>query len=81
MSLAADWFRQISDPDDRVAREQAIRQAGPILEILKDLLTNRLRTASQMREASYEHPSWAYLQAHRNGRIEDLEYVIKLLTL
>lgn len=81
MTLAADWFRQTSDPDDRKTREQAIRQAGPILEILKDLLTNRLRGVSQMREAAYDNPSWAYLQAHRNGRIEDLEYVIKLLTL
>lgn len=81
MALASDWFRKTSDPDDKKATEQAIRQAGPVLEILRELLTNRLRNISRPKEETYTNPSWAYFQAHRNGRIEDLEYVIKLVTL
>jgi hypothetical protein len=81
MGLAIDWFRKISNQEDKKATEQAIRQAGGVLEILKDLLETRLRSISKTNEDDYDSPSWAYLQAHKNGRIQDLEYVIRLLTL
>ena len=81
MPLATDWTKRCDSPEDKAATEQAIRQAGPILEILRETLVSRAESIKKTDEKDYTKASWSHFQAHRNGRHEELDYVIKLLTL
>lgn len=45
----------------------------------RKVLARRLEDFHQPKPSDYDNPSWAYLQAHRNGQEEMLLEVIKLI--
>jgi hypothetical protein len=58
------------------------RRNDPVLLRLIQLTKQRIEDikASERREQSYENASWAYLQSHRNGRAQELDYLLNLLS-
>jgi hypothetical protein len=51
-----------------------------VLDRLKEIVYNTIKE-SEIKTNDYSSPSWAYLQAHQNGRREALEEIIKLITV
>ena len=67
------------DVEDREAFEQEFRNSN-IPGVLKNILEEKLEN-TKMRRHDYRDPSWAYRQAHENGRAEVLEEIIEILTI
>lgn len=56
--------------------------ANPILlELMAHLKERKESLEAQDRtEDTYDKASWSHLQAHRNGRAQELHYIIQLLS-
>lgn len=76
--MGVEWYFGCANEDDRERRRDVVLSSYSILKVLKEYLTNKKDTLS-MREEDYDVAAWAYLQAHRNGRIDELDRLIKLI--
>lgn len=78
--LGADWFRGV-DEKDKLDREIAVKNAKAILDIILRLAQSRRNSLERVAMTDYDSPAWAYREAHKNGRKEELDYFCKLLNL
>ncbi len=79
--IHSDWIRNLPE-SERAEFEKALRNNGFILNRLIDILYERLGSVdrAEINREQYESPSWAYWQAHQNGRREGLTEVLSLLS-
>lgn len=76
--MGVEWFFGCSTEEERSRRREIVLSSYSILKVLKEYLENKKNTLS-MREEDYDVAAWAFLQAHRNGRIDELDRLIKLI--
>lgn len=76
--MAVEWYFGCANETDRERRRDVVLSSYSILKVLKEYLENKKETLS-MREEDYDVAAWAFLQAHRNGRVEELDRLIKLI--
>ncbi len=78
--LSAHWLKNIRDPKKREDAEKTILNStialGRLREILEDFEQEVLK--EEVSEENYDKASWAYLQAHRNGKKQALRTIKKL---
>lgn len=80
--LGMDWYQNAKSPEEKEKVKTLILNSEPLLELLRGILENRkIGGMAAFTEKNYENSNWAHLQAHRNGRLEEIEYMIKMLTL
>jgi len=80
--IPSDWIKHINqDQGKREDFEKTVRNSFLVLSRLKDLLDEKIDQTrlSETRENNYTDPSWAYLQAHRNGKMEGFLKIRELL--
>lgn len=74
---ATIWYTKTID-------EASMKRASvdPVLKRLLEILKQRRDEieTSERREQAYEDSSWAYRQAHKNGRLQELTSLITLLS-
>lgn len=74
---ATIWYTKTID-------EATMKRASvdPVLRHLLKILKQRIDDLeqSERREEAYEDSSWAYRQAHKNGRLQELTSLINLLS-
>lgn len=82
VKIGIDWLRYAKGEEEKQKIRDLVVNSEPILKLIKDILEER-RTANmqEFTEKNYENASWAHLQAHRNGRLEEIAYLIKLMTI
>lgn len=72
------WY---NDPD---ITEELMKNAAfnPVLKRLVQILKDRKEQLEALprSEDSYDSPSWSHLQAHRNGRAQELQFILQLLS-
>ena len=78
-SLSVEWYRGCNSDDARKTRKGLVSSSPPVREVLEDIANSRRDDLLRLREADYNAGSWAYLQAHRNGRLEELDRLLELL--
>lgn len=80
--MQTDWFRRL-DGVSKDERRELIEAHAPALEILKQILEDRLSESvtKQQSAAAYGSPAWPYEQADANGQQRSLKYVLSLLDL
>lgn len=79
MALKTIWTK---NPAEKQPMEHALREA-PIIVRLKQIILDRL-TELETREINvdnYKDNSWSHIQAHINGRKQELYYTLNLLDL
>jgi hypothetical protein len=80
--MISDWTRHLhSEQKDDFAR--TIRSSTVALNRLRDLVSeyeNELDRI-ELKLDTYDTPSWAYKQAHINGRRQELQRIKSLVTL
>jgi hypothetical protein len=79
--LGTDWYRQDKSQEERDATTQAVASAKGILDMLLARALARKAEVANTSQADYTSPSWSHLQAHKNGRLEELDYFIKMIDL
>lgn len=80
--VSLEWFQHCESDAEKIEFEKTLRNNGFVLDKLIRILENRLQSIDrdEMSRNSYDSPSWAFLQAHQNGRREGLTEVLSLLS-
>lgn len=73
--MLVEWLK---DADNKGRAEKEIKNS-PALDHLLRILNVRLSETLAVSQRDYSDASWAYLQAHNNGRAEVLRELIKLV--
>ncbi len=77
-NLASEWFVGLTDEEKEDLR-QYLKNSTRMFDLLKNMIQKRYDVASSVKDTDYDSASWAYKQAHRNGKLETLEDLYKLL--
>lgn len=78
-NLNLRWTKGL-DEGKKDSVENLIRNSHIVLSRLRDIIEEDLRDLNKAREADYENPSWAFLQAHQNGKQEYARQLLSLLS-
>jgi len=83
MSLVANWTSHLKDPEERKRFSTYIYSSRSILDRLKTIVNEMQEELDQKEtnEEQYDSPSWAALQADRNGFRRALRRIHKLINL
>lgn len=85
MPLPIQWTADIAnDAEAKVAFEENVLRNRDILDRLMDIIVQRENSLirKSISSSTYSsNPSWAYEQAHVNGRLEEIQNLKQLLTL
>jgi hypothetical protein len=74
------WFEGLDKTDQKNFTELLKTYVNdPVLRQLKVVLTQRLKELKNTQTQDYDKPSWSHYQAHKNGQIQDVEFVLSLL--
>lgn len=81
--LQTIWLKHLSDPDHRENLEKTIRNNSVLFKRVLDILAEMEQSilSEERTKTQYETPSWAYLQAHKNGSLETLKKLKDLFSL
>ena len=81
-NYGTEWFiyGKANTPEEKEALKKAIVGANYILGILKSIIVARKKAIGNVKESVYATDNWAYLTAHRNGRHEELDHMLNLLS-
>lgn len=78
-NISTEWYHRCKGRDEEQTRKNLVESSTPILAVLKSLVDQRKLELLSTRETDYDVPGWPYLQAHRNGRLEELDRLSNLL--
>lgn len=77
--MQTKWFRG-KNPAEQAELRSLFNNSEKILDLLSDLCYNSIIELESARiNSDYDSPSWAFKQAHLNGKIEALKEVRLLL--
>jgi hypothetical protein len=76
--MQIQWFSNLKDPKDKEAFKQYLLGSQKLLDRLKEICYNRIQDRGNTKESDYDSPSWAYLQADRNGYVRAYQEILKL---
>lgn len=78
--IQSEWLKYAKGEEEKEGTKQTVLNADPAFAILRKLLEDRRRAVPSITEKEYERADWAALQAHRNGRMQEIDHLLKLLT-
>lgn len=81
--MLPQWTHHLKDPEEKKRFRSYIYNSKGVVDRLLEMLNQREEeiNAKEMDEESYDSPSWAALQADRNGRRRELRWMKQLITL
>lgn len=74
------WFKGVPAEDVESVKSQLIGDKKT-LDKLSEILYNIVTSTEEVRFTDYDTPSWSHKMAHRNGKIEALRSIIRLISL
>lgn len=78
--IPIDWIKKEKTPEGKKKVEGVLRNSVLALSIVYKLLEDKEKDLNSVKASDYENPSWAYLQAHKNGKLEQLQELKRLLS-
>jgi len=69
-------FKMLEDEPDVLEIYSSSRD---MRRVMKKVIENKLRNLFMTKEADYDKASWAYYQAHKNGKIQALTELMQIL--
>lgn len=75
------WLTGCKTAEQKEKRKDLVLGAQSVLDILKEICYNSILEEQSVSKKDYDSPSWSHLQAHKNGRIEALNEIIKMCDL
>lgn len=73
------WAQHLKDQSlkEKFNKDVSHYLTVPMVQRLRDILTQKIEALE--RNKDYDTQAWAYKQAHMNGQLETLDFVISLL--
>lgn len=78
-SIPTQWIKKEKSEEGRKRIEGILRNSVSALTLVYSLLEEKEKELSSPKTSDYENPSWAFLQAHKNGKLEQLAELKQLL--
>ncbi len=77
------WTRHLKDPKDIEQFKLSVLSAKPVLERIQEIMKEEVAALdrSETNPENYNNPSWAYLQAHKNGYRQFYQIFSKITNL
>ncbi len=75
------WTQGLKNPTEKEEFEKTVYASKKVLDKLKDIVYNKINGVEKTSVEDYKSPSWAYLQADKNGYRRALEEITSILTL
>lgn len=81
MKLLSQWSKHLVDKQAKANFESLVGNSTIVLNRLHDILMEEEQAllAEEASTSDYDSPSWAYKQAHRNGKRAALAHIKRLL--
>lgn len=76
--MPMEWLQGLKD-QDRANEIEYLRNCSTLFDKLRGMIQRRYDAALATKDTDYDSASWAYKQAHLNGKLEALEELYKLL--
>ena len=73
------WFSHLKDKQSQDSFKQGVLGSRFVLDRLHEIVYNIVKNEDSPATADYESPSWAYKQAHLNGRKAAFNEILTLL--
>lgn len=73
------WYLGCSTVKEREARKELLSGTVAVFDVLNQIIDREKQELQSVREADYDASSWAFKQAHMNGRLEQLDRFSNLL--
>lgn len=74
------WFTDCGENQEKIEeRRKKLLQFSEICGIIRDVIGRKLEALDSVTEKDYETPSWAYKQAHCNGKKQAYQDILDLL--
>lgn len=79
---STDWFRGVEqNAEEKEKIQNSLADAERAFEILRKIIRKRLDGLPSPSENDYARAAeWSHLQAHRNGRVQEMINLLKLIT-
>lgn len=78
--IAMEWLKHAKTQEEKESARTTVLNAEPAFKLLRKLLEDRKASVPLIRDEDYQRGDWAALQAHRNGRIQEIDHLLQLLT-
>lgn len=75
--IPAVWYNGLPEASKQELK-RLLTESGPVFDALRNML-KKMYAEAQSVASDYENPNWAYLQAHKNGRMQVLQDLHRLL--
>lgn len=75
------WTQGLKNPTEKEEFEKTVYASKKVLDKLREIVYNKINAVEKTSPEDYKSPSWAYLQADRNGYRRALEEITSILTL
>lgn len=81
-NLSLQWTSHLKTAKEKEDFEATLRHSLSVLTRLKTILGEKreLLEGQEGSDEQYSSPSWTFLQAHRNGRKQELKELTELLS-
>lgn len=76
MPISTEWYL---GSKDHKKTSDLLTASTPTLQLIDLLLERKIKDSLTVNGSDYEIPSWAYKQAHLNGRVEALKELQRLI--
>jgi hypothetical protein len=78
--MQIQWFSHLKTKSEQEEFKKIVLGSQKVLDRAKEVCYNMIKSGERS-VLDYDSPSWAYRQAHDNGRQEAFKEIIKFLSL
>lgn len=76
--IASEWLAGL-DGEAKEKEIEYLRNCSTLFDKLRGMIQRRYDSGVASKDTDYDNASWAYKQAHLNGKLQALEELYKLL--
>lgn len=78
-TVPSDWISHLGTPEEQVAFKKRLLAASDVFDVLRNLVQVRYNQIASTKVDDYTVPNWEFMRAHRDGQLEELENIWKLI--
>lgn len=78
-NISTLWLSHLKTAEEKEKFKNYIASSGGVLDRLVEIIDNKLDVREVFKEEDYKNPSWAYMQADRNGYVRALNELKQLI--
>jgi len=79
-AVSSDWVGHLPTPEEQDAFKKRLIAASDVFDVLRNIVQVRYnQLASSKAGSDYSTPNWELMRAHKDGQLEELENIWKLI--